>query len=123
MFGFFTSNKNVKNPFEKISNVVDGTLETIDMITVSSCPVLRGRLKFFLEHLTTVEHTAYEKAVKTFGEGTVKRFLVGTVNIDKRPNVIETLIARGQVGNDTSLLELSDLKHSFNIYVINLEAA
>lgn len=123
MFGFFTSKKEVKNPFEKISNVIDGTLETIDMVTVSTCPVVRGRLKFFLEHLNTIETIAYEKAVKTFGEGTVKRFLIGTVNLDKKPNVIETLIARGQIGDDTSLLEMSDLKHSFNIYVVNLDAA
>lgn len=123
MFGFFASKKEVKNPFEEIAYVVDGTLETIDMVTVSTCPVLRGRLKFFLEHLNTIETVAYNKAVKTFGEGTVKRFLVGTVNLDKRPNVIETLIARGQIGDDTSLLELSDLKHSFDVYVINLEAA
>lgn len=123
MFGFFSSKKDTRNPFEKISHVIDGTLETIEMLTVSDDPVVRGRLKFFLEHLDSIETIAYNKAVKTFGEGTVKRFLVGSINTNKTANVIETLISRGQVGDDTSLLELSDLKYRFDVYVVNLEAA
>ena len=127
MFGLFSSDKSDKkavNPFDESITYSQGRLKVLEIQQIGSDPITRNRLSLFIKTLSVIDKQAYNTCVKTYGEGTVKRFIIADTlePEEKRANVIETLIARGQLSVDDILLQLSELKDGFDIYNKNLDA-
>lgn len=123
MFGLFSSDKNV-NPMDESITHAKGTLKVLEIQQLGGDPVSRSRLGLFINTLSVIDRQAYNACVKTYGEGTVKRFIMADAlpPEERKANVIETLVARGQLSADDILLQLSELKDGFNTYNKNLDA-
>lgn len=122
MFGLFSSDKTV-NPMDESNTNSKGTLKVLEIQQLGGDPVSRSRLGLFIKTLSVIDRQTYNACVKTYGEGTVKRFIMADVIApeERKANVIETLVAQGGSADDI-LLQLSELKDGFNTYNKNLDA-
>ena len=120
MFGLFSSDKTV-NPMDESNTNSKGTLKVLEIQQLGGDPVSRSRLGLFIETLSVIDRQTYNACVKTYGEGTVKRFIMADAVApeERKANVIETLLAQSA---DDILLQLSELKDGFNTYNKNLDA-
>lgn len=118
MFERLSRSKKVCNPFKNIASIVEASQEVVNLQEVSDEGVAQNRLALFIEHLTTAELDAFDSACKTYGNRTVRQFIL---NSNINANVINTLV---DVDNqdDLVLLTLATLRAQFAIYSVNLDA-
>lgn len=123
MFGLFSSKKDQSNPLAESITHSQGRLKVLEIQQLGGDPVTRSRLGLFIETLSVDDRRAYNSCVKTYGEGTVKRFIMADAvpPEERKANVIETLVAQG-LSSDDILLQLNDLKEGFNTYNKSLDA-
>lgn len=122
MFGLFSSDKDA-NPMHESNTNSKGTLKVLEIQQLGGDPVSRSRLGLFINTLSVIDRQTYNACVKTYGEGTVKRFIMADAlpPEERKANVIETLVARDTLSADDILLQLSELKDGFNTYNKNLD--
>ena len=122
MFGLFSSKKDQSNPLAESHS--QGRLKVLEIQQLGSDPVTRSRLGLFINTLSVVNKQAYNACVKTYGEGTVKRFIMADAIApeERKANVIETLVAQGGSADDILLQTMASIKDGFNTYNKNLDA-
>ena len=122
MFGLFSSKKDQSNPLAETHS--QGRLKVLEIQQLGSDPVTRSRLGLFINTLSVVDKQAYNACVKTYGEGTVKRFIMADAIApeERKANVIETLVAQGGSADDILLQTMVSIKDGFNTYNKNLDA-
>lgn len=123
MFGLFSSDKDA-NPMHESNTNSKGTLKVLEIQQLGGDPVSRSRLGLFINTLSVVDRQTYNCCVKTYGEGTVKRFIMADAIApeERKANVIADLLTQGGIFADDILLRLNDLKEGFNTYNKNLDA-
>ena len=124
MFGLFSSKKDQSNPLDELLPHSQGRLKVLEIQQLGSDPVTRSRLGLFINTLSVVDKQAYNACVKTYGEGTVKRFIMADAIApeERKANVIETLVAQGGSADDILLQTMVSIKDGFNTYNKNLDA-
>ncbi len=122
MFGLFSSKKDQSNPLAETHS--QGRLKVLEIQQLGSDPVTRSRLGLFINTLSVVDKQAYNACIKTYGEGTVKRFIMADAIApeERKANVIETLVAQGGSADDILLQTMVSIKDGFNTYNKNLDA-
>lgn len=124
MFGLFSSKKDQSNPLAESVTHSQGRLKVLEIQQLGGNPVTRSRLGLFIKTLSVDDRQTYNSCVKTYGEGTVKRFIMSDAIApeERKANVIADLLTQGGIFADDILLQLSELKDGFNTYNKNLDA-
>ena len=124
MFGLFSSKKDQSNPLAESVTHSQGRLKVLEIQQLGADPVTRSRLGLFIKTLSVDDRQTYNSCVKTYGEGTVKRFIMADVvpPEERKANVIADLLTQGGIFADDILLQISELKDGFNTYNKNLDA-